>query len=223
MERMQPVRKLPVPLQLHLAPHVLAAICETIGTRKAESGGILGGCRETGEVTDFFFDETPRKKTGVLYSPNTSLINEVKKTQWQPQGIDYLGSIHSHPPSFRRPSTGDEVYARRILEKLEVPYLLVPIVTTLPDTGSFSLHPFAAVLDEGGVRIIEQELVVGGNLIRPAQPHVPDESEAAEEYLAILMELNMTAMLYGGPPRTGMLSVRRRQWGHDREERNDYD
>ncbi len=204
---------------------VLAAICETIGTKRAESGGILGGSRETGEVTHFFFDDTPRQKTSVLYIPNNSLLNEVRKTQWKPQGIDYLGSIHSHPPTFRRPSAGDEVYARRILEVLEVPYILVPIVTTLADTGSFSLYPFAAVLDEGRVQIIEQELIVGGNLIRPAKPAIPDQPEDAEEYLMILMEmeLSMAAMLYGSMSRAGLPPMRQRHHSYNKRKGFNYE
>ena len=226
MEQTQPERAQPAPKQLRMTAQVLAAICETIGTRKAESGGILGGSRETGEVTHFFFDETPREKTSALYVPNNALLNHVRKTQWKPQGIDYVGSIHSHPPSFRRPSEGDEVYARRILEVLEVPYLLVPIVTTLADTGSFSLYPFAAVLDGGGVRIVEQELMVGGSLIRPSQPHIPDTTEdapreAAEEYMTTLMELSMTAMLYSSMPLSGMQPLPQRRYRHDRRKRFD--
>src|SRR5947209_13871261 len=149
MEQLQPGRALPVPTQLHMAPQVLAAICETIGTRKAESGGILGGCRQTGEVTHFCFD-ADAQRSSVIYTPNTKFLNAVKR-EWQQQEIDFLGSVHSHPSYIRHPSAGDEVYVRRILEVLEVPYMLVHIVTTLPDTGSFSLYPFAAVLDEGSV------------------------------------------------------------------------
>src|SRR6266487_4925433 len=142
-EQLQPGRALPAPTQLHMAPQVLAAICETIGTRKAESGGILGGCRETGEVTHFCFDEGA-KRSSVIYTPNNVLLNATKR-EWRQQGVDFLGSVHSHPPSFRRPSAGDEIYVRRILDVLDVPYMLVHIVTTLADTGSFTLYPFAAV------------------------------------------------------------------------------
>lgn len=220
MNNTQPVKQIASPKHLRMTPQVFAAICETIGTRRAETGGILGGDRKSGEVTHFFFDETPREKTSVLYVPNNKLLNEVRKTQWKPLGIDYLGSIHSHPASYRRPSAGDEDYAGRILEVLEVPYLLVPIVTTLADTGSVSLYPFAAVLDEGRVRIIEQELVVGGNLIRPAKPARPDETEDALKYLAVLveMELSMTAMLYGS-----MLWAGQRRYRRERSEKFNYE
>jgi proteasome lid subunit RPN8/RPN11 len=219
------VKQLHVPKQVRMGPQVFASICETIGTRPAETGGILGGNRQTGEVTHFFFDESPTHKTSVLYEPNTARLNDVKRNQWKPQGIAYLGSIHSHPPSYRRPSSGDEVSARRILEVLEIPYLLVPIVTTLPDTGSVTLYPFAAVLDEGRVLVVEQELVVGDTLIAPVKPAVPERSEDAQEYLAILMEmeLSLNAMLYGGLPWAARPVLRQPRFRQGESGRLDYE
>jgi len=206
-----------------MAPRVLATICETIGIRKAETGGMLGGCRETGTVTHFCFD-TDAQRTSVIYTPNNALLNAVKR-EWREQGIDFLGSVHSHPPYIRRPSAGDEVYVRRILDVLDVPYMLVHIVTTLADTGAFTLYPFAAVREGNGVRIIEQELVVDGNLIRAAKPAVPDETVGTEEYLMILMEmeLSMTAMWYGTMPWVGVPPMRRRRYGNDRRRRSGND
>ncbi len=212
------VRQVQCPRQLRMTRQVFAAICETIGTRRAETGGMLGGDWQTGEVTHYFFDETPRQKSRGMYAPNTDRLNEVRRNQWKPLDVKFSGLIHSHPPSFRRPSRGDEDSAKLILEVLEVPYILMPIVTTLVDTGSVTLYPFAAELDEGGVRIIEQELVVGGNLIRPVKPIVPDTTEdttrnAAEDYLTALKELRMAAMFYYGLPCAGLLSGYHRRRG----------
>jgi proteasome lid subunit RPN8/RPN11 len=222
-----PVKHIPSPKQLRMTSQVFAAICETIGTRRAETGGILGGKWQTGEVTHFFFDKVPRVKTSSLYVPNNAILNEVRKNQWKPQGVDYLGSIHSHPPGFCSPSSGDKYYAGRILETLEIPYLLVPIVITLADTGSMCLYPFAAVLDGGRVKIIEQELVVGGNLIRLAKPAMPDKREDAEKYLLIIMELELSlnAMLYSSMPWAGRHPLRQRRDRYERNERftNEYD
>lgn len=154
------------PEHLRLTPAVFAQIKETIGERKAESGGILGGCRETGEVTHFYFDEAPKERNGVAYTPNNAKLNPVIKTEWKPQGIEFLGSIHSHPAFYTHPSPGDETYARRILDAMELPYLLVPIVMTAVDTDAFSLLPFAAVPDGAdGVRIVAQDLLVGDELV----------------------------------------------------------
>src|SRR6266566_1167518 len=86
-----------VPDTLHLTPAVLTQIKETIGSRKAETGGILGGNRTTGEVTHFCFDEVPQERSGVAYTPNIAALNSVIKGEWKPQGIEFLGSVHSHP------------------------------------------------------------------------------------------------------------------------------
>src|SRR6266700_5890888 len=79
-----PVKQIQSPKQLRMTPQVFAAICGTIGTRRAETGGILGGNRQTGEVTHFFFDETPRHNSGGLYVPNNNVLNDVRKNQWKP-------------------------------------------------------------------------------------------------------------------------------------------
>jgi proteasome lid subunit RPN8/RPN11 len=155
-----------VPQQLQLAPDVYEAIGQTIGEKPAESGGILGGQRRTGHVTHFFFDENAVDLGTGSYTPNVEELSAVIKQQWRPQGIDYVGSIHSHPACSPSPSAGDAEYARRILDALELPYLFVPIVQTVPDTGSFSLFPYLAIKAEDGVAFIEQELIVSGREIR---------------------------------------------------------
>lgn len=217
------VKQVQSPKQLRMSRQVFAAICETIGTRRAETGGILGGNRQTGEVTHFYFDETPRQKSSVMYTPNTARLNEVRRNQWKPLDVKFLGLIHSHPPSFCRPSLGDEESANLILEALEVPYILMPIVTTAADTGSFSLYPFAAVLDGGKVRIIEQELVVGGSLIRPAKPAKPAMAEEAKAYLAIIidMELSLNSLWYDSLPWMERQSPYQREYPYRRSGRFD--
>jgi hypothetical protein len=154
-----------VPKQLKLTAKVFEHMKDTIGTMRAEQGGILGGNRKTGEVTFFFFDDTG-SQSGVSYTPNISLLNTVIKKHWKPNGIEYMGSIHTHPPFITHLSPGDETYAKRILDAMvDLPYLLAPIALSIPDTGSFSLFPYAVERDGNGIRIIEQELVVGGEAV----------------------------------------------------------
>jgi len=176
-----------VPTKLRMKPDVYADIRETIGMQKAETGGILGGCRKSGEVTHYYFDGQACEQTDVAYTPNNALLNSVLKTQWIPQGIDYLGSIHSHPPFYEHPSAGDEMYALRILDTLDLPYLLTPIVTTVPDTGSFSLFPYTISRNVTGISIIAQELVVGGKTITVAKRDAAMPPESIPwELLAVL-------------------------------------
>jgi|GEM_PF-5093254 len=154
-----------VPKQLKLTAKVFEHVKDTIGTMRAEQGGILGGDRKTGEVTFFFFDDTGSQSC-VSYTPNISLLNTVIKKHWKPNGIDYMGSIHTHPPFINHLSPGDETYAQRILDAMvDLPYLLAPIALSIPDTGSFSLFPYAVERDGDGIRIIEQELVVGDKAV----------------------------------------------------------
>ncbi len=173
------------PLFLQLAPTVLDQIRQTIGMLPAETGGILGGSRETGEVTHFVFDAASREQTGVAYTPDNTFLKAIIKADWIPNGINYLGSIHSHQPYYPHPSPGDGLYARRILDALDLPYLLVPIVATIPDTGSFSLFPFIAVRDGAGVNFLEQELIISRGeypFVKHGKHYLPLPAEA----LAIL-------------------------------------
>lgn len=151
---------LPVPRTLRMTAEVFDHIRSTIGIIPAESGGILGGNRETGEVTRFYYDWDADDQGHSHYTPNTEAINEVIKLQWRPQGIDFLGSIHSHSKGVTSPSAGDSIYARHILEALELPYLLTPIVIPSRDKDSFTLHAYAAVKAGDRVEFVDQELVV---------------------------------------------------------------
>jgi hypothetical protein len=155
------------PQQLRLTSRVYEHIRDTIGTKHAEQGGILGGNRETGEVTAYFFDDTG-ERSGVSYSPNNQLLNAVIK-KWADENIEYIGSVHTHPPYITSLSAGDEAYAKRIIRKLDLRYLLTPIAMSIPDTGEFTIHPYAVVREDDGTRIIKQELVIDGKVMPPTK------------------------------------------------------
>ena len=145
---------------LVISESVMQEIRQTIGNLRAEQGGPLGGNRDSGVVTDFHFDNSARR-TGASYSPDTELLNKLFAEEWNPQGINLLGFVHSHPPSFRQPSGGDIEYATRILAAIpELEYLYLPIIMTEPDTGTFTLLPFVALRDGETVKIKQIELVV---------------------------------------------------------------
>ena len=145
---------------LRITAPVLEEIRRQIGDRRAEHGGILGGSREDGVVRHFYFDGTARR-TGGTYSPDHITVNRLFKDEWNPAGINLLGFVHSHPSGFRRPSGGDLVYARNILQVIpELDRLLLPIVITRPDSGKFELLPFNIVRNGDDVRIEEADLRV---------------------------------------------------------------
>ena len=134
------------PPTVYVARDVLAAIRETIGRLPAEHGGVLGGDRAVGVVTHFYFDHSGERTSGA-YSPDDRRINALLREEWNPAGIQFMGFVHSHPPGFHRPTPGDEIYARRILDHMtDLEYLLLPIV--LPEVGGvYELLPYVYLRD----------------------------------------------------------------------------
>ena len=121
-----------------ISADILCEIIDTIGTRPAESGGAIGGM-DNDIITHFEFDKSGTT-SAVTYTPNDQYLNQLFKEQWNPQDIRFKGFIHSHPGYMRQPSSGDEVYAKRILDHIEdLDQIWLPIVSTIPDTGEFSM------------------------------------------------------------------------------------
>jgi hypothetical protein len=149
------------PRVMRVARAVFDRMHELIGQAPAEHGGMLGGSRESYLVEHFVFDRSARR-SGSRYSPNCDFLNGLLRNDWNPRKIFLLGFVHSHPAGLREPSAGDLKYAERILESVpDLPYLLLPIVMTEPDSGAFELIPFAAVRDSAlGARIVRLTLDV---------------------------------------------------------------
>ena len=140
---------------LDLDWEVLVDVARTIGLRKAESGGAIGG-KSNGEmiVNHFHFDESSRN-SAVTYSPDHRLLNRLFVSDWNPRDVRLRGFIHSHPGLVSMPSYGDEVYAARILEAIEdCPCLWLPIVSTIPDTGTFGFTPWVVYRAHRGVSVV---------------------------------------------------------------------
>lgn len=129
---------------LNLNWNVLVGIINTIGIRRAESGGALGGTEGANDITEYEFD----KGGGVsyaTYSPDTGRLNKLFKKDWNPKGIRLRGFVHSHPGRYGRPSSGDEVYAAAILGAVsDMECLWLPIINTIPDTDMFRMVPWVA-------------------------------------------------------------------------------
>lgn len=144
-----------------LAESALSRIMATIGSRQAESGGVLGGDRTSNFISEFHFDDGARCNSAA-YSPDHHYLNTVLfPTVWKPRGIKLIGFVHSHPPFIRHPSGGDLEYARAILEAIaELESLFVPIVMTIPDTGRFAFLPYAVVRRGKGVAVVDAECLV---------------------------------------------------------------
>ena len=79
--------------ELHMTRQVYDQICNTIGRRPPESGGILGSSDGGKTIDRFYFDATARV-TGGTYSPDTEVINRVL-AHWDAQDILLVGFVHS--------------------------------------------------------------------------------------------------------------------------------
>lgn len=136
-------------LSLAITRDAYETIRKTIGARKAETGAVLGGNRSSGVITHVFLDESAAV-TAVTYIPDIAAVNRLLREEWDPAGIDFMGFVHSHPGGYGRPSLGDQIYAERILGALpKLDRMMMPIVQTEPDTGSFAMRGFAAVRNNG--------------------------------------------------------------------------
>jgi proteasome lid subunit RPN8/RPN11 len=165
--------------RLCLTREVYDEIAATVGSMKAEQGGALGWLEEDRVVRFFRFDGTART-TGATYSPDDTSLNRMFRKDWNPRGIRLAGFVHSHPRGYARPSAGDLDYAQRILARIpDLPYLVLPIVQTVPDTGTFTLVPFLAVRDGGTVTVRPVGMdILDGDILdgRPQENQLPDEA-----------------------------------------------
>lgn len=142
----------PTPLRFKFAPEVRAAIEEHIGNHEAERGAMLGGNRERAEVTAVYLDLTART-AGAEYSPDVDTLNRVLK-DWEADGIEFLGFVHSHPRGVRHPSGADEEYAGRILQAMSgLKSMLMPIVMTKPNAGEYELLGYVATRSNNRVTV----------------------------------------------------------------------
>lgn len=139
---------------LAIPRRVLEEMLSSIGTIAAESGGAFGGASGNGEISHYHFDKSSRR-SAATYSPDHEFLNRLFDTEWNPKGIRLRGFVHSHPGRSRRPSYGDEIYARRILDAIDdLDCLWLPIINTVPDTGEFRLTPWVARRARKGVDIV---------------------------------------------------------------------
>ncbi|TWU21307.1 HesA/MoeB/ThiF family protein [Bythopirellula polymerisocia] len=133
---------------------VLRKIHKTIGSKRPEQSGMLGINSETDVITHYAFDETS-KGTTVSNMPDVKRLNDIINDDWKPNGIQYIGGPHSHPPGVHRPSSGDREYGQQILEaKRSLEELHIWIVIPAVDGHTYEVFPYT--LDrEGNLELVE--------------------------------------------------------------------
>ena len=156
-DEIQRVPKL-APLARHIATmrmteEVLQKIKRTIGSRRAESGGML--LSSTGDYTidDYVFDHMGDTNAAV-YQPNVQFLNK----ELQDREEHFVGIVHSHPPGYTRLSPQDLHAAWCNMTSKGNPHLqayLMPIIQTIPDVGQFELIPFIVTCHPEGMGRVE--------------------------------------------------------------------
>lgn len=125
----------------------LATLHATIGLRPAESGAILFADRD-GTITLAGFDAESRRTPGT-YTPDLRFVKAIDHWATRRQDLHFVGFAHSHPAGHTRPSGPDREYANRLMAFKQRDSLWLPILQTVPDTGSFSVHWWLAFRVEG--------------------------------------------------------------------------
>jgi hypothetical protein len=154
----------------------------TVGSLKAETGGPLGGRLDDRIVSDFFFDQHARR-SAASYSPNTTSLNKLLNSNWNPRRIRLLGFVHSHPVGSPQPSLGDERYIAQIMQaNPAADALYMPIIRSAADFGArFRIFPFLVVRGRDGVLRVEPCLLrLVGDLASAPPSANPRASVTAE-------------------------------------------
>ena len=117
-------------------------ICMTIGRRRPEYGGLLGSSDGV-HIDHYYFDETSERSSNV-YMMDIPMCNKVIR-EWNDNNIELVGVIHSHPNGVTRPSNGDLLMAKNIIETINVHgRFFTPIVQVSPKlNGEITIYPYS--------------------------------------------------------------------------------
>ena len=127
-------------MKVKILESVLNEIISTIGSRPAESGGLLFGYEDDMIVRKFVFD-SDAKTTRSTYTFNTKFLNPEIKKIWEEDKMSCIGFIHSHPHGCGRLSAPDIEYFSSMFEFMPRKYYITPIVFSVPD-GGFKMNTY---------------------------------------------------------------------------------
>lgn len=167
-----------------LTADVYRAYAATVAALPPETYGMLGGSLdEPFRVTHFKF--MPPRFVGsaadasrVHINIDADAVNYIVDFEWRPQGVEFLGLLHSHPPGMTQPSRGDPetregdiAFFSACLDADDTPgrrwqHCLCPISTQAAD-GTGQLHGW--VLERGHDQAISVPVIIG-DAVAAAQP-----------------------------------------------------
>jgi proteasome lid subunit RPN8/RPN11 len=148
---------------MRMTTQVYQDIKATIGSRPAESGGLLMSDTRDYTITCFVLDIAAAKNSSV-YQPDTVFLNSVLKGR----NDEFVGIVHSHPRGVRYLTTQDQRAAWSNLTSAGNPHLnayLMPLIQTIPDTGRFEIIPYIVTCcanGNGRVEVCRVELEIIG-------------------------------------------------------------
>lgn len=123
---------------MKMTREVFNKIKASIGKLKPEQGGILG-IRNDDDIIDCFVHDKSARFGYAEYNPNVKFLNDVINNDWNENGIDFCGFVHSHPSQSNKLSEADIEYAGRIMKEFDLAYLYMPLVNSSAD-GKFKIY-----------------------------------------------------------------------------------
>lgn len=112
---------------------------KTVGSRPAESGGLLFGSRTDWVVTKFLYDKNA-KTTSNSYSFDVGYLNP-KMDELAEEGLQLLGFFHSHPQGYKQLSAPDKTYFERQFKNIPVDQFYAPLMFPAVD-GAYDFIPY---------------------------------------------------------------------------------
>ncbi|MBP6237610.1 MAG: hypothetical protein KA536_15780 [Saprospiraceae bacterium] len=166
--------------KMKILESVYNEIINTIGSRPAESGGLLFGKEDDMIIRKFVFDKHAHT-TRSTYTFNTGFLNPEIKKIWNEEGLSCIGFIHSHPHGYGRLSPPDIEYFTNMFESMPRKYYITPIVFTIPD-GGFKMN--AHILFKDTVDTIKADVEVlpddyFENMEAAQKEHVPESQKGS--------------------------------------------
>ena len=170
-------------------------IMSRLGTSKPELGGMLGWTEDQFVIDTFVFDKNA-KVNNVEYNPNIQFLNDIIHNEWEKKQIYLGGFVHSHPGNYNILSPADKEYAVRIMKAFDMPYLVMPIVTSSYEYKTeFNLY----VVDRyGNVEKCNLEISKRRKDSMEFDPHMIDDIEKQFEMMSEESKLNSTITKVSG-------------------------
>ena len=124
-----------------------------------ETGGILGG--KNNIITEFVFDKGTPLSSKQHYYPDISKLNDCIEN-WQNDGIEFYGIVHSHLQDEKLLSLGDRQYIQAIMlaMPMHIRFLYFPIVLPQKEMVSFKAMRFKneVKIVKSNIKIISREV-----------------------------------------------------------------